>query len=134
MGSFFVDRPIVAMVISIVTVLLGIVAMSSLPISQYPEIVPPMVQVSTNFTGASATDVEAAVAAPLEQKMNGVEDMIYMKSTNSNDGTFTLKVSFEVGTDLDMANVLAQNRVSEAMPSLSLSNWVGAVPGASATS
>ncbi len=118
MGSFFVDRPIVAMVISIVTVLLGIVAMSSLPISQYPEIVPPMVQVSTNFTGASATDVEAAVAAPLEQKMNGVEDMIYMKSTNSNDGTFTLKVSFEVGTDLDMANVLAQNRVSEAMPSL----------------
>ncbi len=118
MSSFFVDRPIVAMVISIVMVLLGAVAMSGLPIAQYPEIVPPMVQVSTSFTGASATDVEASIATPLEQKMNGVENMIYMKSTNANDGTFTLKVSFEVGTDLDMANVLTQNRVSEAMPAL----------------
>ena len=106
------------MVISIVMVLLGAVAMSSLPIAQYPEIVPPMVQVSTSFTGASATDVEASVATPLEQKMNGVENMIYMKSTNANDGSFTLKVSFEVGTNLDMANVLTQNRVSEAMPAL----------------
>ena len=118
MSAFFVDRPIVAMVISIVMVLLGTVAMSGLPIAQYPEIVPPMVQVSTSFTGASATDVEASVATPLEQKMNGVENMIYMKSTNANDGSFTLKVSFEVGTDLDKANVLTQNRVSEAMPSL----------------
>ncbi len=118
MSSFFVDRPIVAMVISIIMVLLGAVAMSGLPIAQYPEIVPPMVQVSTSFTGASATDVEASVATPLEQKMNGVENMIYMKSTNANDGSFTLKVSFEVGTNLDMANVLTQNRVSEAMPAL----------------
>lgn len=118
MSAFFVDRPIVAMVISIVMVLLGGVAMTGLPIAQYPEIVPPMVQVTTNFTGASATDVEAAVATPLEQKMNGVEDMIYMKSTNANDGTFTLKVSFEVGTDLDKANMLTQNRLSEAMPAL----------------
>jgi HAE1 family hydrophobic/amphiphilic exporter-1 len=108
MSAFFVDRPIVAMVISIVMVLLGTVAMSGLPIAQYPEIVPPMVQVSTSFTGASATDVEASVATPLEQKMNGVENMIYMKSTNANDGSFTLKVSFEVGTDLDKANVLTQ--------------------------
>jgi HAE1 family hydrophobic/amphiphilic exporter-1 len=117
-AAFFVNRPIVAMVISIVTVLLGIVAMSGLPIAQYPEIVPPMVQISTSFVGASATDVEASVATPLEQKMNGVENMIYMKSTNANDGTLSLKVSFEVGTDLDMANVLTQNRVSEAMASL----------------
>jgi HAE1 family hydrophobic/amphiphilic exporter-1 len=117
-AAFFVNRPIVAMVISIVTVLLGLVAMSGLPIAQYPEIVPPMVQISTSFTGASATDVEASVAAPLEQKLNGVENMIYMKSTNANDGTLSLKVSFEVGTDLDMANVLTQNRVSEAMPAL----------------
>jgi len=117
-AAFFVNRPIVAMVISIVTVLLGVVAMLRLPIAQYPEIVPPMVQISTTFVGASATDVEASVAAPLEQKMNGVENMIYMKSTNANDGTLSLKVSFEVGTDLDMANVLTQNRVSEAMPSL----------------
>jgi hydrophobe/amphiphile efflux-1 (HAE1) family protein len=118
MARFFVNRPIVAMVISIVTVLLGVVAMSSLPVAQYPEIVPPMVQVNTTFVGASATDVEASVATPLEQKMNGVENMIYMKSTNANDGTLSLKVTFDVGTNLDMANVLAQNRVSEATPQL----------------
>jgi HAE1 family hydrophobic/amphiphilic exporter-1 len=118
MARFFVNRPIVAMVISIVTVLLGLVAMSGLPIAQYPEIVPPMVQVTTSFVGASATDVEASVATPLEQKINGVESMIYMKSTNANDGTLSLKVTFDVGTNLDMANVLTQNRVSEAMPAL----------------
>ena len=118
MAKFFVNRPIVAMVISIITVLVGLVAMQSLPIAQYPEIVPPMVQVSTTFIGASAMDVEAAVATPLEQKVNGVENMIYMKSTNANDGTLLLKVSFDVGTNLDMANVLTQNRVSEAMPQL----------------
>jgi len=114
MARFFVNRPIVAIVISIVTVLLGLVAMQGLPIAQYPEIVPPMVQVTTTFVGASATDVEASVATPLEQQINGVEQMIYMKSTNANDGTLTLKVSFEVGSNLDMDNVLTQNRVSQA--------------------
>src|SRR6186997_567427 len=118
MARFFVNRPIVAIVISIITVLLGVVAMSGLPISQYPEVVPPMIQVTTTFIGASATDVEASVATPLEQKINGVENMIYMKSTNANDGTLTLRVSFEVGTNLDMANVLTQNRVSEGTPQL----------------
>jgi HAE1 family hydrophobic/amphiphilic exporter-1 len=118
MARFFVNRPIVAMVISIVTVLLGLVAMSGLPIAQYPEVVPPMVQVTTTFVGASATDVESSVAAPIEQKVNGVEKSIYMKSTNANDGTMTLRVSFEVGSNLDMDNVLTQNRVSEAMPQL----------------
>ena len=118
MAKFFIDNPIVAMVLSIVTILLGVVAMGSLPIAQYPEVVPPMVQVTTTFVGASATDVEAAVAAPLEQKVNGVENSIYMKSTNANDGTLTLKVSFEVGANLDMANVLTQNKVSEATPQL----------------
>jgi HAE1 family hydrophobic/amphiphilic exporter-1 len=118
MARFFVNRPIVAMVISIVTVLLGLVAMSGLPIAQYPEIVPPMVQVTTTFVGASATDVEASVATPLEQKVNGVEKGIYMKSTNANDGTMTLRVSFEVGSNLDMDNVLTQNRVNEAMPQM----------------
>jgi HAE1 family hydrophobic/amphiphilic exporter-1 len=106
------------MVISIITVLLGLVAMRGLPIAQYPEIVPPMIQVTTTFIGASSTDVEASVATPLEQEINGVEQMIYMKSTNANDGTLTLKVSFEVGSNLDMDNVLTQNRVSQAMPQM----------------
>src|SRR5215203_1015443 len=118
MARFFVNRPIVAMVLSIIMVMLGLVAMKGLPIAQYPEIVPPMVQITTTFVGAGATDVEAAVATPLEQKINGVEKGIYMKSTNANDGTLTLKVSFEVGSNLDMDNVLTQNRVSEAMPQL----------------
>ena len=112
MARFFVNRPIVAIVLSIIMVLLGLVAMQGLPIAQYPEIVPPMVQVTTTFIGASATDVEASVATPLEQQINGVEKGIYMKSTNANDGTLTLKVSFEVGSNLDMDNVLTQNRVS----------------------
>src|SRR3954462_14973232 len=118
MARFFVNRPIVAMVLSIITVLLGVVAMRGLPVAQYPEIVPPMIQVTTTFIGASATDVEAAVATPLEQQINGVENMIYMKSTNANDGTLTLKVSFEVGSNLDMDNVLTQNRVSQAQPQM----------------
>src|SRR6187551_614697 len=118
MARFFVNRPIVAMVMSIIIVMLGTVAMQGLPIAQYPEIVPPMVQVTTTFVGASATDVEASVATPLEQQINGVEQMIYMKSTNANDGTLTLKVSFEVGSNLDMDNVLTQNRVSQAQPQM----------------
>src|SRR6478735_9959106 len=118
MARFFVNRPIVAIVLSIILVLLGLVAMRGLPIAQYPEIVPPMVQVTTTFIGASATDVEGSVATPLEQQINGVEQMIYMKSTNANDGTLTLKVSFEVGSNLDMNNVLTQNRVSEGMPQM----------------
>src|SRR3954466_14897571 len=118
MARFFVNRPIVAIVLSIILVLLGAVAMQGLPIAQYPEIVPPMVQVTTTFIGASASDVEASVATPLEQKINGVEKGIYMKSTNANDGTLTLKVSFEVGSNQDMDNVFTQNRVSEAMPQM----------------
>src|SRR6187399_864207 len=118
MARFFINRPVVAMVLSIMMVMLGTVAMLGLPIAQYPEIVPPMVQVTTTFVGAGATDVETAVATPLEQKINGVENMIYMKSTNANDGTLTLRVSFEVGSNLDMDNVLTQNRVSEGTPQL----------------
>ncbi len=118
MARFFINRPIVAMVISIVIVLLGLVALQRLPVSQYPDIVPPMIQVSTMFVGASATDVEASVATPLEQSINGVENMIYMKSINANDGTLMLQVSFDVGTDLDNANVLTQNRVQQAVSGL----------------
>src|SRR3954454_10106842 len=118
MARFFVNRPIVAIVMSIIIVMLGVVAMKGLPIAQYPDIVPPMIQVTTTFIGASATDVEASVATPLEQQINGVEQGISMKSTNANDGTLTLKVSFEVGSNLDMDNVLTQNRVNQGMPQM----------------
>jgi HAE1 family hydrophobic/amphiphilic exporter-1 len=118
MPEFFVRRPIVAMVIAIVIVLLGVISLGSLPVAQYPQITPPMVNVTASYQGANSIDVEQSVATPLEQKINGVEDMIYMDSTNSSDGTMSLQVSFEVGTDLDMANVLVQNRVSEAMAML----------------
>src|SRR5215212_7904967 len=118
MARFFVNRPIVAIVLSIILVLLGVVAMKGLPIAQYPDIVPPMIQVTTTFIGASATDVEASVATPLEQQINGVEKGMYVKSTNANDGTLTLKVSFEVGSNQDMDNVLTQNRVSQALPQM----------------
>ena len=118
MAEFFVRRPIVAMVIAIIIVILGLVALGRLPVAQYPEITPPMVNVSGTYTGANAIDVEQSVATPVEQKVNGVEGMIYMSSTNSSDGRMGLDVSFEVGTDLDMANVLTQNRVSEAQASL----------------
>ncbi|MBW2313600.1 MAG: multidrug efflux RND transporter permease subunit [Deltaproteobacteria bacterium] len=118
MSEFFVRRPIVAMVIAIVTVILGLVALGRLPIAQYPDITPPVVNVSATYTGANAVAVEQSVATPVEQKVNGVEGMIYMKSTNSSDGRMGLDVSFEVGTNLDMANVLTQNRVSEAQASL----------------
>ena len=118
MAEFFVRRPIVAMVIAIITMIAGLVALQGLPIAQYPEITPPMVNVTGTYTGANATDVEQSVATPVEQKVNGVENMIYLKSTNSSDGRMSLEVSFDVGTDLDMANVLTQNRVSEAQAML----------------
>ena len=118
MGSFFVNRPIVAMVIAIITVIVGLVSLSTLPIEQYPNITPPTVRVNANYTGANALNVEQSVATPLEQQINGVENMIYMKSINSNDGTVSIQVSFEVGTDPDMNTVFTQNRVSAATAKL----------------
>ncbi|MCU0371990.1 MAG: multidrug efflux RND transporter permease subunit [Ignavibacteria bacterium] len=118
MAKFFINRPIVAMVISIVLVALGIIVMKGLPIAQFPDIVPPLINVTTTYTGASSTDIEQTVATPLEQEINGVENMIYMKSINANDGTLTIQISYEVGSDLDISNVLTQNRVSQATPFL----------------
>lgn len=114
MSEFFIRRPIVAMVISILMIIIGLITLSGIPISKYPEITPPMIQVTTTFNGANAVNVEQAVATPIEQQVNGVEEMLYMKSINAADGSLTLQVSFEVGTDLDNANMLTQNRVSQA--------------------
>ncbi len=118
MAEFFVRRPIVAMVISIFIVIIGVISMLQLPIAQYPELTPPMVQVTASYVGANALNVEQSVATPLEQEINGVENSLYMQSINTNDGYMTLKVSFDVGTDPDMNNVLTQNRVSSATPKL----------------
>jgi HAE1 family hydrophobic/amphiphilic exporter-1 len=118
MARFFIDRPIVAIVISVLTVLLGLVSLVGLPIAQYPDIIPPLIQIQSNFPGADAITVEQSVATPLEQQMNGVEDELYMQSVNANDGTITLRVTFDVGTDRNADQVNAQNRVSQAVPSL----------------
>ena len=116
--SFFIDRPIFAMVLSIVIVLIGSLAMVALPIAQYPEITPPTIVVTTTYPGANAQDVARQVATPIEKEINGVENMLYMESKSTNDGQLNLTVTFNLGTNLDMAQVLVQNRVSLAQPKL----------------
>jgi HAE1 family hydrophobic/amphiphilic exporter-1 len=116
--AFFVRRPIVAIVISIVLVICGVVVMGVLPIAQFPDITPPQIVVAGTYVGADAVTVEQSVAIPVESQMNGVDRMIYMQSVNGSDGTFTLNVYFEVGTDPNIDSVLAQNRVSQALPRL----------------
>ena len=114
MAEFFVRRPIVAMVIAIIIVIVGFVALQSLPIAQYPEITPPTVEVRATYPGANASVIAETVAAPIEQEVNGIERMLYMSSTSASDGTYTLTVTFEVGSDLDLAQILTQNRVALA--------------------
>jgi len=117
-SRFFIRRPIFASVISIVIMIAGVVSQSGLPVSKFPEITPPTVQVTAFYPGANAQVVSETVAAPIEQEVNGVEDMLYMSSNSADDGSYTLNVTFEIGTDMDMAAVLVQNRVAIATPKL----------------
>jgi multidrug efflux pump len=117
-SHFFIDRPIFATVLSIVITLTGGIAVLNLPIAQYPQITPPAVSVSITYPGASAQVVSDTVAAPIEQQVNGVEGMLYMSSQSGNDGSYTLTVTFDIGTDLNTALVMVQNRVMLAMPLL----------------
>ena len=117
-SHFFIDRPIFAAVISIMIMLIGGVAYFSLPVAQYPDIAPPSIQVTAQYPGASAEIVANTVATPIEQEVNGVDDMIYMTSQSTGDGSMSLTVTFKLGTDLDTAQVLVQNRVAIATPRL----------------
>jgi multidrug efflux pump len=115
-SHFFIDRPIFASVLSILITLAGVVALLTLPVAQYPDVTPPTVLVTAVYPGANAQTVRDTVAAPIEQQVSGVENMIYMSSQCTNDGTYTLTVTFKLGMDSDMAQVLVQNRVSLALP------------------
>src|SRR4051812_29557181 len=115
---FFIDRPIFAAVLAIMTVLAGAVGYASRPVAQYPDITPPTIEVYAVYPGANARTVADTVAAPIEQQVNGVEDMMYMSSSCGNDGSYTLTVTFKPGVDLNIAQVLVQNRVNLAEPVL----------------
>ena len=115
---FFIDRPRFATVLSIFVTLFGLGALAILPVAQYPNIVPPTVQVTASYPGASAETVARTVATPLEQQINGVENMLYMSSQSTGDGNLTITVTFQVGSDLNIAQMLTQNRVQDALSRL----------------
>jgi HAE1 family hydrophobic/amphiphilic exporter-1 len=118
MSKFFIERPVLANVLAIVLVLLGVVSLYRLPVSEYPNVVPPTVSVSASYPGASAQTVIDTIALPIELQVNGVDRMLYMESTSAADGTYNLTVTFQIGTDPDIDQVLVQNRVQIALASL----------------
>src|SRR5258706_3638153 len=118
LSKFFVDRPIFAGVISVAIFLAGLLAMFQLPISEYPEVVPPSIVVKALFPGANPNTIADTVATPLEEQISGVENMLYMSSQAASDGTLTLTVTFKIGTNADLAQQLVQNRVNQAIPRL----------------
>ena len=118
LARFFIDRPIFATVVSVVITLCGGIAMVALPVAQYPQITPPSVSLSISYPGANAQVVQDTIAAPIEQAVNGVQGMLYMSSTSGSDGSYSLSITFEVGTNLNTALVMVQNRVALALPLL----------------
>lgn len=118
MSRFFIERPVFANVIAIITLLLGAVCLYELPVAQYPQIVPPTIQVTTNYAGAGAETLASSVGIPIEQAVNGVEGSIYMQSTSGSDGSYTLTITFAIGTNLNTSLALVQNAVNSALPQL----------------
>jgi len=114
MAKLFISRPVLARVLSLIILIAGTISILSLPIAQYPEIALPTIQVVANYTGANAETIEQAIAAPIERQVNGAPHMIYMQSKSTNDGSYTLTCTFNVGTDIDIAAVELQNRVNQA--------------------
>jgi multidrug efflux pump subunit AcrB len=123
---FFIDHPRFAIVLSVFLTAFGLAALSTLPVAQYPKIVPPTVQVTTRYPGASAETIARTVATPLEQQINGVENMLYLSSQSTGDGNLTITVTFRIGTDLNVAQMLTQNRVQDALSRLpaDAADWV----------
>jgi multidrug efflux pump subunit AcrB len=117
-SSFFITRPIFAGVLSLLTFILGAISLFQLPISEYPEVVPPTVIVTATYPGANPKTIAETVASPLEQTVNGLENMLYMSSQSTANGVMILTVTFKIGTDLDLAQVQVQNRVSQVLPKL----------------
>ncbi|HTR44114.1 MAG TPA: efflux RND transporter permease subunit, partial [Thermodesulfovibrionales bacterium] len=117
-SKFFIERPIFANVIAIITMLVGIIFLNRLPVAQWPQIVPPTIQVTTRYPGASAEVVANTIATPIEQAVNGVEGAIYMSSTSGSDGSYALTITFDIGTDLNTSTALVQNLVNSSLAQL----------------